>query len=377
MWRRGRLGLSAMSSFSTQSLEADLHRLDLRFSSLRVRQPRAVERLAQSIEQSGQLMPVVAVDEKQAARWVLIDGYRRIEALRRLSHDTARVELWECPLAQALLLVLVRIQGRSWEAIEEGAVIRELVEQCGLSQREVARQTGRDVSWVSRRLTLVEDLTETVFAAVCAGEISTWAAVRVLAPLARANTEQAQILLTALRREPLCTRDLRAWYQHYQKANRQQRERMLAQPHLFCQALQANTREQQDRALRAGPEGAWLEQVKRIGQRLRGLGKQIPLVFSQTAETAALRLAWAELKAVVCDLDEAVARYTPDACPRNPRSDCGPAGQGHRGTQDRLPAENLAQHGAPGVTPAPGAAAGAATDSPPPVAPAAGELRTL
>jgi len=363
-----------MSSFGIQTLEADLHRLDLRFASLRVRQPRAVERLARSIEHSGQLMPVVAVEEQ--ARWVLIDGYLRIEALRRLSRDTARVELWECPLAQALLLVLVRVQGRAWEAIEEGAVIRELVGQCGLSRREVARQTGRDASWVSRRLTLVEDLPEAVFAAVCAGELSTWAAVRVLAPLARANTEQAQTLLAALQREPLSTRELRAWYQHYRKANRRQRERMLAQPHLFCQALQANTREQQARALRAGPEGAWLVEVQRIGQRLRGLGKQIPLVFA-AAQSAALRLAWVELKAVVCDLDEALARYTPDDCPRNPSSDCGPAGQGRRGTQDRSPAEDLAQHGAPGVTPAPPPDGGAAADSPTPAAPAPGELRTL
>ena len=363
-----------MSSFGIQTLEADLHRLDLRFASLRVRQPRAVERLARSIEHSGQLMPVVAVEEQ--ARWVLIDGYLRIEALRRLSRDTARVELWECPLAQALLLVLVRVQGRAWEAIEEGAVIRELVGQCGLSRREVARQTGRDASWVSRRLTLVEDLPEAVFAAVCAGELSTWAAVRVLAPLARANTEQAQTLLAALQREPLSTRELRAWYQHYRKANRRQRERMLAQPHLFCQALQANTREQQARALRAGPEGAWLVEVQRIGQRLRGLGKQIPLVFA-AAQSAALRLAWVELKAVVCDLDEALARYTPDDCPRNPRSDCGPAGQGHCGTENRPPAEDLAQHGAPGVTPAPPPDGGAAADSPTPAAPAPGELCAL
>ena len=140
-----------MSSFGIQTLEADLHRLDLRFASLRVQRPRAVERLACSIEQSGQLMPVVAVGE-QAHRWVLVDGYLRIEALRRLSRDTARVELWDCPLAQALLLVLIRVQGRAWEAIEEGALLRELVGPCGLSRREVARQTGRDVSWVSRRL---------------------------------------------------------------------------------------------------------------------------------------------------------------------------------------------------------------------------------
>ncbi len=76
-------------------------------SSLRMRQPHLVERLARSIEQNAQLVQLVAVAE-QADRWVLIDGYLRLEALRRLSRDSAQVELWDCPLAQALLLVLVR-----------------------------------------------------------------------------------------------------------------------------------------------------------------------------------------------------------------------------------------------------------------------------
>jgi len=145
-----------MKRFNTQTLESDLHRLDLRFASLRMRQPRVVDRLARSIEQNGQLVPVVAVAE-QADRWVLVDGYLRIEALRRLSQDTAWIELWDCPLSQALLWVLVRLQDRTWEAIEEGAVIRELITRFELPQREVARQTGRDVSWVNRRLSLVQD----------------------------------------------------------------------------------------------------------------------------------------------------------------------------------------------------------------------------
>jgi hypothetical protein len=38
-----------MRGFDTQTLETDLHRLDLRFASLRMRQPRVVERLARSI----------------------------------------------------------------------------------------------------------------------------------------------------------------------------------------------------------------------------------------------------------------------------------------------------------------------------------------
>ncbi len=125
------------------------------------------------------------------------------------------MELWDCTLAQALLIVLVRHQGRTWGAIEEGALIWELIRGYGLSQREVARQTGRDVSWVNRRLNLVHDLPEALFVAICQGELSTWAATRVLALLARSNNEHAQKLLTALQRNPLSTRELYTWYQHY------------------------------------------------------------------------------------------------------------------------------------------------------------------
>jgi ParB-like chromosome segregation protein Spo0J len=315
-----------MRRFDTQTLESDLHRLDLRFASLRLRQPRLVERLARSIEQNGQLVPVVAVAEPEN-RWVLVDGYLRIEALRRLAQDTARVELWDCPLSQALLWVLVRVQDRAWEAIEEGAVIRELISRFELSQRAVARQTGRDVSWVNRRLSLVQDLPEALFVAICQGELSTWAATRVLAPLARANNGHAQTLLTALQRDPLSTRELHTWYQHYQKANHLKRERMLAQPRLFCQALQAQT-------------------------RLRGLHQQVPLVFAGAPETGPLQQAWVEMKTLFQDLDETLARYTDHDNLGNSSRDSGPESQGHPGPQDRPAAEGLAQQRAPGDTPA-------------------------
>jgi len=356
-----------MTSFGIQTLESDLHRLDLRFGSLRMRQPRVVERLARSIEQSGQLVPLVAVAEP-SEHWVLIDGYLRLEALRRLARDTARVELWDCPLAQALLIVLVRVQARTWEAIEEGALLRELITGFELSQREVARQTGRDVSWVSRRLALVQDLPEALFSAICRGELCTWAATRVLAPLARANSEHAHRLLDALQREPLSTRELATWFQHYQKANRSKRERMVSQPRLFCQALQAQAREQADKALGAGPEGAWLAELKRIAQRLRGLHQQAPLVFAGVPETGPLQQAWVEIKTLFQQVDETLARYRCDDRPGNSRSDSGPQSQGHGRASDRPAVEDLAQHRAQGDPPATaggGTGATADPDTPP------------
>jgi hypothetical protein len=77
-------------------IELDLHRLELRFADSRLVEPRALARLAESIEQCGQIVPcvVVAAPESQdgeaggAQALVLIDGYRRVGALRRLGRDT-------------------------------------------------------------------------------------------------------------------------------------------------------------------------------------------------------------------------------------------------------------------------------------------------
>ena len=57
----------------------------------------------------------------------------------------------------------------------------------GLSQHDLARRCGRDVSWVNRRLQLPSGLPDAALSAVRDGKLSSWAANRVVVPLARAN----------------------------------------------------------------------------------------------------------------------------------------------------------------------------------------------
>jgi ParB family chromosome partitioning protein len=202
-----------------------LHRLELRFAGTRLVEPRAVARIAHSIERYGQIVPcvVVAVSGGPGAgseRLVLIDGYRRVAALRRLGRDTASVEQWTCELTDAPLGLLARTQNRSFASIEEALLIRELMQALGLSQHDLARRCGRDVSWVSRRLQLLSGLPDAALLAVREGTLSSWAATRVVVPLARAKAEHADQLLTALADAPLSTRELRCWFEHYQKAFR-------------------------------------------------------------------------------------------------------------------------------------------------------------
>jgi ParB-like chromosome segregation protein Spo0J len=313
--------VAAMDTAAAQATEVELHRLELRFAAARLIEPRAIEALARSIEQSGQLIACIAVLDTDSKRLILIDGYRRVQALRRLGRDTAQVAAWNCELSQALLTVLAQSSRRPFAAMEEALLLQELVHGQGLSEREVARRSGRDVSWVSRRLELVCGLPDSVLAAVRQGTISTWAATRVLAPLARANTAQATQLLTALAATPLSTRELHTWFQHYQTSPSTARERMVTQPRLFIQSLRAQEEQRADTRLAQGPEGQFatdvrqlLALIKRLRQRLPTLRREV-LPESLLGALTHLRTAVEALQAELTRSDD----HDPQPDPR-----CGP-----------------------------------------------------
>jgi len=287
--------VAPMDCATELAAEVDLHQLELRFATLRLPEPRAVEQLARSIERVGQLVPCVVVAAGGAL--VLLDGYRRVAALRRLARERARVQRWECALGEALLGLLARAQARALVPIEEALLLRELVHSEGLSQHEVAARCGRDVSWVNRRLLLVSGLPDSVLQALRAGRVSTWAATRVMAPLARANSDHAQQLLEALHREGLSTRELCCWFEHYRRSPRPVRERLVQRPRLFIEAQHATQEQRADARLRAGPEGhcaralrqclALIERVRPSLSTLAAGGGLNPALVSQLARLRA------------------------------------------------------------------------------------------
>jgi ParB family chromosome partitioning protein len=289
-----------MAAMDSQHLDLDLHRLDLRFAESRLVEPRAVERLARSIERCGQIVPcvVVAVPGGSGAageRLVLIDGYRRIAALRRIGRDTASVERWACDVTDALLSLLARTQNRPFASIEEALLMRELMQGLGLSQHDLARRCGRDVSWVSRRLQLLSGLPDAALTAVREGRLSSWAANRVVVPLARANGEHADRLLAGLADAPLSTRELHCWFEHYQKAFRSAREHMVNRPRLFLDVLRETGEQRVGLRLRAGPEGDCAADLRCIEAVLARLRKRVatlrPLPLTLIAAVPRLRAA--------------------------------------------------------------------------------------
>ncbi len=243
------------------SEEIDLHRVETPFVHTRIQHPLQVRHMMVSIDANGQRVPLIAVAADE--RLVLVDGYRRWEALRHLGRDNARILVWHCPLPEALSQVLAHHEGRAFEPIEQAWMLSAMLAE-GMSQRALAMAVGKDLSWVNRRLMLLSNLSESLQEAVRTGAISTWAASRVFVPLARANSSDAQSLLAALRTEPLSTRQLATWLTHYRKANSTVRARLLAHPRLFIQTLESPPSPNGS----SGPEAQWLEELEQLRRKM-------------------------------------------------------------------------------------------------------------
>ncbi len=167
-------------------MDLELHQLDLRYATLRRRDGRRERALLASLSAAGQQVPVVVV-KSESGKFVLVDGYKRVRALQRLHRDTVSAMSWALAEPEALLLARLMRTAEGDSALEQGWLLRELHERFGLVSSELARRFDKSLSWVSRRLSLVSELPESVQELVRKGELSAHAAMKHLVPLARAN----------------------------------------------------------------------------------------------------------------------------------------------------------------------------------------------
>jgi hypothetical protein len=212
-------------------IELELSRLDLRYRSLRISDPQGAVRLAAALGPEGQVAPVLAI--QPAATPILIDGFVRVAALRRLGRDTVPALLLLLTEGAALSFSYRQHQGRRPTALEEGWLVQELHEQQSQALGAVAAALERSTSWASRRLGLVRELPEPIQELVRSGAISAHGAMRSLLPLARANADAAVRLGTIARHERLTTRQLGRLCAAWRAGNAEQRKQLLAQPRLY------------------------------------------------------------------------------------------------------------------------------------------------
>jgi ParB family transcriptional regulator, chromosome partitioning protein len=258
---------------SISDIEIEFHQLDLRYENLRVRRPEREKRLLSSLADRGQQVAIVVVClPEEPNRYLVIDGYKRIRALQRLGQDTVRVTIWDMTETEALILDRSLRTAEKETALEQGWLLAELHTSFGLSMEELADRFDRSVSWVSRRLSLVRELPESVQQQIRLGKIGAHAAMKYLAPMARAKRYDCERLAEKIACHQFTTREVGVLYTAWQ-AQPLMRESIINDPKLFLRARR-EIEQEYPVSVRAGEE--LLRNLDLVGAIARKSTKQWP-----------------------------------------------------------------------------------------------------
>jgi len=179
---------------------------------------------------------VVVAAEGQADRYVVIDGYKRLAALQQLGRDTVEAVVWPMSEAEALVLDRSLRFSQHETALEQGWLLAELEQRYGYGREELARRFDRSLSWVSRRLALVDLLPEAIQQQVREGKISAHVAMKFLVPVARISREDCECMAAVFAQHHCNTRQAGHLYAAWREGSPLVRQRLLDHPELFFKA---------------------------------------------------------------------------------------------------------------------------------------------
>jgi ParB family chromosome partitioning protein len=157
--------------------EQDLARIDLIRIERNPFQPRAdfsptaLDELRASIKEKGVIQPITV--RRTATGYQLISGERRVRAAREAGLRTipAYILAVETDEEMLELALIENLQREQLNPIEIGISYRRLMDECGLTQEEVAQKIGKERSTVTNFLRLLK-LPEEIQTAVRKGELS-------------------------------------------------------------------------------------------------------------------------------------------------------------------------------------------------------------
>jgi len=303
-------------------MELEFHQLERRYEALRRRDPERERRLVASLAERGQQQPIVVVTGEDG-RLAVVDGYKRVRALQTLRQDTVLATRWELGEADALVLERLMRAGDADDALEQGLVLRELRERFALTEAELAERFDKSVSWVSRRLALLEALPAEAQESVRGRKIGAHAAAKYLVPLARAKREECVALVKALAPRTATSREVASLYEALVSGSEQTRALVLRDPWLFlraqAEAKRAKQRERTPHEVLLGELGAVAGIARRARRRLGEVAAQLCANERRELRRAVV-LARTETDALILRCDKELGDAGPAAESHDPQT---------------------------------------------------------
>jgi ParB/RepB/Spo0J family partition protein len=326
-------------------MQLEFHQLDRRWEHLRVRHPARQRRLLASLAESGQQTPIVVVAaEDQADRYVVIDGYKRIAALEQLDRDTVEAVVWPMSEAAAVLLDRSLRLSEHETALEVGWLLQELEQRFGYSLEELAQRFDRSVTWVSRRLALVELLPEAIQQQVREGKITAPVAMKFLVPVARQSLEDCQRMAAIFAEHHCDSREAGQLYAAWRRGPAAIRKRILDDPALFFKT-------QRQEKIPAGPGAELIRDLEMVTAIINRAHRRIAGAEAMELDDQQRAAARQQIERIEKQLQRIDEKLLPEQTPHVESStthhDSGTAHAGSSETRDRAGNGDFPCGGAP------------------------------
>lgn len=189
----------------SETLSIPMEQIGERFAPLRIVEPQAERAMLESMRKYGQITAVLTC-RIVPGEHELLDGFKRLRAARLMGLSRLVVRPLDVSLraCKAAMLQLNRV-GKAISGMEEALIVHSLHHEDGLTQVEIGALTGRHKSWVSRRLSLIERLSDEVQESIKLGLLPASFGAE-MAKLQRSNQD---LLLESIRKHRLSWRETR------------------------------------------------------------------------------------------------------------------------------------------------------------------------
>ena len=196
----------------------EINQLDTRYERYRLVSPAAEKVLLCSIRTYGIRDPLQGVDIED--RHILLDGFKRYRCAKSLHIHNVPYRVIGSDEATGILALIRNSNAQSLTIIEQAQLISELRDVYKLSSSDIAAQLEKSPSWVSMRVGLLQEMSDTVAEKILKGEFPAYSYMYTLRQFIRMNgISRADIdkFVNAVSGKHLSIRDIELLAQGYFK----------------------------------------------------------------------------------------------------------------------------------------------------------------
>lgn len=178
-----------------------------KYESYRLKNDFAERQLLSSIAEQGITDPLTCAGGSDS-NYILLDGYKRLRCLSRLKIYLVPVNPIGTDEKDAILQLIRLSNNRSLQALEQASFVDELHNNFGLPVTRIAQRLGCSPAWVSLRLGLIGEMSDTVRDNIFAGKFPIRSYMYTLKGFTRVNKHQVDRFVTSVSGKKLSTRDI-------------------------------------------------------------------------------------------------------------------------------------------------------------------------